>query len=66
MPGTTVQPAQPNGLVQCRGAKNSTNLLTVTQGIRDAVNTYLDGTAGTHTMYTVEVKVTKMQIAKPA
>ena len=66
MAGSTTKPAQPGGNVQVRGSKADTSTLAVTQGIRDAVNTYLDGTAGTHTMYTVDIKVTKMQIAKPA
>lgn len=66
MAGVITQPAQPNGQVRCRGTKASTDLKTVTAGIAAAVNTYLDGTPGTHTAYSVDIKVTKMQIAKPA
>lgn len=60
-----LMPASANGHCKVQGPKNSTNLKTVTQGVRDAVLAYLDGTNGTHTAYTVEINVVKLQVKKP-
>lgn len=56
MTGTTVQPVQP-GRAYVQGAKNSTDLLTVTAAIETAIKNYFDGTARTHPSYRVEVRV---------
>lgn len=61
MAGTTVKPASANGHVTVRGPKNA-EIRAVTAAIAGVVNTYLDGTAGTHKMYTVTIKVTPMQV----
>ena len=62
MAGRYVTPVQANGKLRIQGTKNSTDLKVVATAIGDAINTYLDGTDGTHTRYVVEVKVSKMQV----
>ena len=50
------------GKAKITGAKNETNLQTVTQAIADLVKTELNGTVDTHEGYVVQIKVRKLGV----